>query len=79
MATITLKNIPTNIYNRLKMLAKLNHRTLKGEILYNLESVMGTSKDNSEGLRLKIKKLRESVNGEISPEEIEKAINEGRP
>lgn len=33
MATITLKNIPDRLYERLKYFAKLRHRSLNSEII----------------------------------------------
>lgn len=41
MATITLKNIPDRLYQRLKYFAKLHHRSLNSEIIFNLEKSVG--------------------------------------
>lgn len=38
--TLTLKNIPDEIYNRLKYAATINHRSLNSEVLVCLESVL---------------------------------------
>ena len=43
MATLTVKNIPENVYLRLKELAKLHHRSLNGEIINCLEHAVGLS------------------------------------
>lgn len=81
MATITLKNIPDRLYERLKTLAKLRHRSLNSEIIFTLEKSLGTSDSDREERRKKIQAFRESVaqKGQLTAEEIEKAINEGRP
>ena len=41
MPTLTLKNIPDELYKQLKTIAKANHRSLDSEILYCIEHVLG--------------------------------------
>jgi plasmid stability protein len=81
MASLTLKNIPDRLYQRLKLFAKLRHRSLNSEIIYNLEKSVGLTEEDSQKLREEVKEFRERISrkGQLSPEEIEKAINEGRP
>jgi hypothetical protein len=81
MATITLKNIPDSLYARLKFFAKLRHRSLNSEIIYNLEKSVGLPEEDTEELRKQIIAFRKSIGekGQVTDEEIEKAINEGRP
>lgn len=81
MATITLKNIPDTLYERLKHFAKLRHRSLNGEIIYNLEKSVGLPEEDPEELRKQIAAFRKSISmkGQLTDEEIEKAIHEGRP
>jgi hypothetical protein len=81
MATITLKNIPDPLYERLKHFAKLRRRSLNSEIIYNLEKSVGLPEEDSEELRKQIVAFRRSIGkrGQLTDEEVEKAINEGRP
>jgi plasmid stability protein len=79
MATITLKNIPDELYERLKTVAKLRHRSLNSEIINCLEQSVGRRTMSPEEIRSKAKELREKVKGRISAEEIERSFNEGRP
>lgn len=81
MATITLKNIPDTLYERLKFFAKLRHRSLNSEIIYNLEKSVGLPKEDTEELRRQIIAFRKRIGEKVqlTDEEIEKAINEGRP
>lgn len=81
MASITLKNIPEPLYERLKYFAKLRHRSLNSEIIYNLEKSVGLAEDDPEELLKQIRAFRQRVsrNGQIPIDEIKKAINEGRP
>ncbi len=40
MASITVKNIPQELYEKLKITASLNHRSLNNEMINCLESVL---------------------------------------
>lgn len=81
MASLTLKNIPDRLYQRLKLAAKLRHRSLNSEIIYNLEKSFGMTDKDPEKLRDEAWEFRERIGkrGQLTPEEIDKAINEGRP
>lgn len=81
MATITLKNIPEKIYSELKEEAKNNHRSLNGEILFALQLYLlrKNERPTSEEVIRKAREFRVKVKGVLSPEEIERSINEGRP
>lgn len=81
MPTITLKNIPDHIYSELKQEAKNNHRSLNGEILFALQLYLLSKKERPswEEVIQKAREFRAKVKGALSPDEIEGAINEGRP
>ena len=81
MATITVKNIPVKLYERLKTLAKLRHRSLNSEIIYNLEKSVGVVQEDKQKLLSELNDFRERIakKGMIKPEEIDEAINKGRP
>ena len=81
MKTITLKNIPEKLLAQLKEEAKGNQRSLNGEILFALQVYLLMKKDRptpEETIR-KAREFRAKVKGELSAEEIDRAINEGRP
>lgn len=81
MAAITIKNIPDDLYEMLKNRAKLNHRSINNEVIYTLKSAvhLGSADDMAE-LRKRVAEFREKIaaRGGLTPEEIEKAITEGR-
>ncbi len=81
MATITLKNIPDRLYERLKYFAKLRHRSLNSEIIFNLEKSVGLAEDDPQKLRQEAQALRQRLakNTDLTDEQIKKAIGEGRP
>ena len=41
MATLQVRNIPPQIYSRLKAASKAHHRSISGEVLAILESALG--------------------------------------
>ena len=81
MATLTLKNIPEPLYERLKHVAKFNHRSLNSQIIYSLERSLGLTAEDPERLRQEAEAFRERIGrkGELSPEEIGRAIQSGTP
>jgi hypothetical protein len=81
MATITLKNIPNALYERLKYFAKLRHRSLNSEIIYNLEKSVGLAEEDPQKLRQEAQAFRTRIakKGQLNAKQIETVINEGRP
>ena len=80
MATLTLKNIPDNLYNQLKEAARLHHRSINSEVLYCVERTIGHHKINVTEHLAMAKQLRaKTANYLLTDEEIDKAKSEGRP
>ncbi|MBN2117826.1 MAG: Arc family DNA-binding protein [Anaerolineales bacterium] len=79
MVTITIKNIPEPIYERIKAQAKTNHRSINGEILSILEQAVSLPPIDVEATLERARKVRElTAHYTITADEIEKWINEGR-
>lgn len=79
MVTITLKNVPPEIYERIKIQAKNNHRSINGEILSILEQAISIPPIDVKTTLERTRKLREmTADYVITADEIEKFINEGR-
>jgi plasmid stability protein len=74
MATITLKNIPDEIYERLKVIAKLNHRSLNSEIINCLEKSTQGDAINTGEIRVKARLFKEKIGHDLTREEIETLI-----
>jgi plasmid stability protein len=80
MVSMTLKNIPEDIYLQLKEAAALHHRSLNSEILYCLERSLGTHKIDVEDHLSKAKQLREKTTKLLlTDSEINIAKSDGRP
>jgi antitoxin FitA len=46
MATITVKNIPNNLYQKLKTIASFNCRSINNEVIYCLENMVKSHRIN---------------------------------
>jgi plasmid stability protein len=80
MTTLTIKNIPDDLYERLKRSAQVHHRSLNSELLYYMESVLKPTRLTAQERIQRIRALRPSIKpDQVTTEEIEDAINQGRP
>jgi plasmid stability protein len=59
MPTITVKNIPDDIYERLKEVAGANHRSINREMIVCLERALGGRKIDPEAVLARARHLRE--------------------
>jgi plasmid stability protein len=80
MPSITVKNIPTEIYARLKQAAKANRRSINSEVIACIERAVGSQTFNPDMLLAKARMLREKTAAyQINDEELTQAKNSGRP
>ncbi|GAB4255208.1 FitA-like ribbon-helix-helix domain-containing protein [Deferrisoma sp.] len=78
--TLTLKNVPDRLYERLKASARAHHRSINGEAIACLERVLLSSAVDPEERVARARRLRAGLRAEgFDPEEIAAAIDEGRP
>ena len=80
MPALTLKNIPEDLYDRLKEAARAHRRSLNSEILYCVERMLVPYRiDVSEHLAI-ARKLREKTAAySLTDELVDAAKNDGRP
>lgn len=80
MTTITVKNIPDDLYERLKLAAKANHRSINGEIIACIERSVGVQPLNIDQYLEQARVLRELTAGYVITEQgLHDAKTEGRP
>lgn len=79
MTTITLKNIPDNLHQRLKESATQHHRSLNREIIARLEAQLMPPARNVESKLTELRQLRQRQPVYAVPEEIDALKHEGRP
>ena len=80
MPALTIKNIPDDLYDRLKEAARTHRRSLNSEILYCVERVLVPYKgDASEHLAMARKIRKKTAGYTLSDEVLNSAKNAGRP
>jgi plasmid stability protein len=79
MPTITVKNIPPDLYERLKELADAHHRTMNSEIIACLEQSVSGRRLDPDTLLANARKAREKTSHyTISDAEFNQAKTAGR-
>lgn len=80
MATLTIKNLPDEIYAALTKTAKRNRRSINGEAIIRLEQGLQGVEPDIEATLDRIRRNREKLKGVwLTDEFLEYAKNEGRP
>jgi len=80
MATLTLKNIPDDLYEQLKETAAANHRSINGQIIALIEQGVRSRPVDPEEILKRARQLREELGDyRLTDDFLEQAINEGRP
>ncbi len=81
MATLTLKNVPEELVDRLKEEAKENRRSLNQEALSRLEGTIGRRKRSSEEVIADLRRLHKRLGSRpiMTAALIDRAKREGRP
>ena len=78
--TLTLKNIPDEVYDRLKAAAAAHHRSLNSEAIVCLEKVLLPRRVTVEERIERIQRLRARLRtGGLDPDDIDAFKREGRP
>lgn len=79
MPSITVKNIPINIYERLKLSAEINHRSINSEIIACIERAVSSQPLNPVQRLANARALRErTASYRISDEEFNQVKENGR-
>ena len=79
MATLTLKNIPDELYEQLRKSATEARRSLNSEILYRLETSLRSRRLDPEELLARARAVRQDVGRPVTEEDLRRARSEGRP
>jgi len=79
MPSITVKNIPDSIYQKLKQQAQAQHRSMNSEIIACLEQSVEPKRVSPDEILRQARRMRKKVRGSLSAEEVQEAIDECRP
>ena len=79
MPTITLKNIPGRLYERLKQSASSNRRSINGEAIVCIEKAVVSQRVDPEDFLIQARRMREKFKGHpVSDGDFTRAKSEGR-
>ena len=79
MPAITIKNVPSELYDDIKKSASKNLRSINSEIIFRLKKTLSHRKTNPNHLIDKINKINSLVSlPDLNDDFISKAKNEGR-
>ena len=80
MATnFTLKNIPDDLYEKVKKRAERNNRSVNGEIISILAAATASKHASADEILARARALRERTRGFLTDEFLNRAKREGRP
>ena len=78
--SITVKNIPDAVYDRLRVSAETHHRSINSELIDCLERTLLPRRINVEERLVRARQLRAAVGRPtVSRRDISRAIRAGRP
>jgi len=79
MASLTIKNIPDNLYEHLKQAASIHHRSINSELIVCLEKALLPTKVTALDLKSAAQRLRSRVNtSSFTTDDIDAAKQDGR-
>ena len=79
MPSLTIKNIPAELYYELKHVAEQHHRSINSEVIVCLKNTLFPKRVTPEDRLNSIQSLRAQVTPNIiTAEDIDRAIDEGR-
>lgn len=77
--TLTLKNIPDDVYERLREAAELHRRSLNSEAIVCLETVLMPTRMPSGERLARARKLRAGLSAKFRSRDIDALKKQGRP
>ena len=80
MTALTIKNIPDDLYNKIKTQAEQHHRSINSEVIVCLRDSVFPRKISPETRLADIRSLRSQIpSNSVTEDEIINVINKGRP
>ncbi len=80
MPALTIKNVPDELYEKLKLSANVNRRSLNSELIHCLETILMPKRVTPAERIQRARALRSAMDaGGVGIGEIREAIEQGRP
>ena len=78
MTTLTLKNIPDDVHERLRERAVRHHRSLNSEVIACLRAVLMSERVDPDALLAVARRLREGIGGRLTDKVLAELKSAGR-
>lgn len=78
MATLTIKNVPDELYKQLEHSARNHRRSINSEAIVCLERALNHVQPDEEALMERIRQLRAEFPTRLTEEQRRRAVKEGR-
>ncbi len=80
MATITVKNIPSNLYDRLKQSASLHRRSINSQVIVCIEQALRRRPTDTRSVLTRAQNLRKHLaDGPLTVADVAEEKGHGRP
>ena len=76
---ITIRDIPDEVYKKLKEQAELHQRSVNSEVIFYLNQMVRSHRPDPDQIIARAKKLKRQAKGSLTMKEIQQAIDQGRP
>lgn len=76
---ITIRDIPDEVYEKLKQQAELHHRSINSEVIFYLQQMVQSHRPDPDQVIARAKKLKQQAKDSLSMQQIQQAIDQGRP
>jgi len=76
---ITIRDIPDEVYKKLKQQAELHHRSINSEVVFYLKQMVRSHCPDPNEVIARAEKLKLQAKGSLTIKEIQQAIDKGRP
>ena len=76
---ITIRDIPDDVYEKLKRQAERHHRSINSEVIVYLEKMVQSHRRDPDQIIERARKLKAKAKGSLTVKEIQSAIDSGRP
>lgn len=76
---ITIRDIPDDVYEKLKKQAQLHHRSINSEVIYTLIRMLESHRPDPDQIIERARQIKHQAKGSLSMQQIQEAIDQGRP
>ena len=76
---ITIRDIPDEVYQKIKKQAELHHRSINSEVIVYLKKLVQSKRRDPEQIISRAKRIKQKAKGALSIDQIQQAIDQGRP